>query len=404
MTPAAATSSRPIARWLGWALVFAARATAADAPPATLYFNGPIVTLDAQERVVEAVAVRGDTIVFAGPVAAAREAAGAGATPIDLKGRALLPGFYAAHDHFLNASMAAMYAVDLNSPPIGPVESIEDIVAALRERAAATPPGGWISGRGYDDTLVREQRHPTRRDLDRVSTAHPIWIVHTSGHLGVANSRALAIAGITVDTPDPANGVIQREAGGRVPNGVFEECGGLVSRHLPAHTPAQRLEALRAANARYLARGVTTTVVAGGTRQSVTDMKTAVERGLVDVRIISMLSAATNLPATPGEAQSWSGPPDRIRIGAVKAWQDGSIQGYTGFLTEPYFIQPAGKEGYRGYPSRSRDALVQMVTDYHRRGYQLAIHGNGDAAIDDILFAFAEARRLHPRDDTRHRI
>jgi predicted amidohydrolase YtcJ len=323
---------------------------------------------------------------------------------LGLRGRTLLPGFYAAHDHFLNASVAALYHLDLNSPPIGRIESIDEIVAALRERAAATPPGAWIAGRGYDDTLVREKRHPTRHDLDRASTVHPIWITHTSGHLGVANSRALALAGINADTKNPANGVIRRERGGTVPNGVFEQCGNLVARHLPSHSIEQRLEAMRQANARYLARGVTTTVVAGGSRASFDDMNRAMERGLVDVRVIAMLSTSPQIPATWEATHAWGGLKDRVRVGAVKIGQDGSLQGYTGYLTEPYHVQPDGKTDYRGFAARSREALVELVTRYHRGGYQVAIHGNGDAAIDDILFAFAEAQRRHPREGTRHRI
>ena len=376
----------------------------ADTPRLTIYSNGPIVTLDGQNTIAEAVAVRGEEIIAVGSLAAVKDAAGLNAARVDLRGRTLLPGFHAAHDHFLNASVAALYQLDLNSPPIGRVGTIEDIVAALRERAGTTPPGQWIAGRGYDDTLVRERRHPTRQDLDRASTVHPIWIAHTSGHLGVANSRALALAGITAETKDPANGVIRREAGGTVPNGVFEQCGNLVARHLPAHSLEERLEAVRQANPRYLAKGVTTAVVAGGSQDSVDDLKRAVERGLVDVRLVSMLSTGARVPAARETTNSWGGPPGRLRVGAVKIWQDGSLQGYTGHLTVPYHMQPAGKEGYRGYAARSREALVKLVTQYHRGGYQVAIHGNGDAAIDDILFAFAAAQHEHPRSDTRHRI
>ncbi|MES2696669.1 MAG: amidohydrolase, partial [Verrucomicrobiota bacterium] len=388
---------------LAMALLVANITRAAEAGAATIYRNGTIVTLDAGNRLAEAMVVRGEEIAFVGSAAEALKAAGTNPTVVDLRGRTLLPGFYAAHDHFMNGSTAAMYQVDLNSPPIGSIETMDELIATLRTRAAATPPGQWVLGRGYDDTLLKEKRHPTRHDLDKMSTVHPIWITHTSGHLGSANSRALAIAKITSNTKNPASGIIQREPGTNVPNGVFEECGSLVSRHARARTREARIEAMRPANGRYLGRGVTTTVVAGGGREGLRDMADAMKRGFVDLRVISMISN-NSVPATREETATWGGPPERARAGAVKILQDGSLQGYTGYLSQPYHVQPEGKKDYRGYALRSREALVKMVTNLHRQGYQVAIHGNGDAAIDDILFAFAEAQRAFPREDTRHRI
>ncbi|MDO8543596.1 MAG: amidohydrolase [Opitutaceae bacterium] len=391
-----------VARVGAIALVTASLSAAAATD--VLYRNGTIITLDATNRLVEAVFVRDDRIVAVGSEREVRSHAGPPAAIVDLRGATMVPGFYAAHDHLPSASISALYDVDLNSPPIGSVGSIDDILAALRTRAASTLPGKWITGRGYDDTLVREKRHPTRYDLDRVSTEHPIWITHTSGHLGVANSRALAIAKITRDTPNPANGVIQRDANSPEPNGVFEECGWLVSRYLPRPSVDQRVEALRQANRHYLAKGVTTSVIAGGSATSVSDLKLAVERRLIDVRVVSMLSGGGNLTTAAVAAIDTGRERDRLRVGAVKLSQDGSLQGYTGFLTVPYHQLPPGKEGYRGYAARSRDDLVKLVTRYHNAGLQVAIHGNGDAAIEDILFAFAEAQRLYPRADARHRI
>src|SRR5688500_9754117 len=130
----------------------------------TIYRGGTILTLDGNNRTVEAVAVRDGTILACGSLDEVRALAAASATQIDLRSRTLLPGFYAAHDHFLSGSLASFYHVDLNSPPIGTTESIDDIIAALRERAAIAPAGEWVVGRGYDDTLIREKRHPTRHD------------------------------------------------------------------------------------------------------------------------------------------------------------------------------------------------------------------------------------------------
>jgi predicted amidohydrolase YtcJ len=381
----------------------AVKAGGPDAPVERIFHNGPIVTMDAQDRIAQAVAVRAGKVVAVGSDSDVGRLAGPQTELVDLGGRAMLPGFYAAHDHLPSAGVVARYQVDLNSPPMGRMESIDDIVAALREKTSRTPKGHWIVGCGYDDTLIRENRHPTREDLDRVSTEHPVWIIHTSGHLGVANSLALAIAGITKETPQPAGGVIRKDPVTGEPSGVIEEVGGLVARHIPALASEERIEAIRWCDQHYLSKGVTTTVIAGGNWASIEDLKEASARGWLHLRVVAMLSARTGLPATAQEAAK-RGSGDRLSVGAIKMGSDGSIQGYTGYLTAPYHVQPPGKTDYCGYPRRSRDDLTKAVKQYHRAGYQIAIHGNGDAAIDDILAAFAEAQRAAPRPDARHRI
>jgi len=369
-----------------------------------IFRNGAIVAMDAQDRTVEAVAVRAGKVLLAGSEVEVKKLAGPTTTVVDLKGRVLLPGFYAAHDHFPSAGMVALYSTDLNSPPIGKMESIEDIVAVLRAKAEQTPKGEWVTGRGYDDTLLREQRHPTRADLDRASTNHPIWIGHVSGHLGAANSRALAIAHITKDTPQPKAGVIRRDRVTGEPNGVFEESGSLVSKHIPGLSLEDRLKTIGWCDHHYLSKGVTTTVIAGDSRTSIQNLSTARDRGLLHLRVVAMLSGGTGVPASPGEAAKFSTDSNLIHIGAIKLFQDGSLQGLTGYLTAPYHQQPEGKTDYCGYAKQSRESLAEKVGKYHRAGYQIAIHANGDAAIDDVLFAYAEAQRENPRPDARHRI
>ena len=366
------------------------------------FVNGLVLTMDAAGRTTQAVAIRGTEIVSAASDAEIRKLAAPSTTVVDLGGRTLAPGFYAAHDHFPGAGTSALFSVDLNSPPIGKMQSIADVVAALKEKARSTPPGRWITGRGYDDTLLRDKRHPTRFDLDQASTDHPIWIVHSSGHLGVANSRALALAGIAKDTPQPKGGRIRMDAAGE-PNGVFEESGAMVSSHIPARTPEQRQEAIRWTDRDYTSKGITTAVIAGTSPSVIADLRKALDDGSLHLRITAMLSAGRSVPDSPAKAAAL-GAGEQIRVTAVKILQDGSIQGYTGYLGAPYFKQPEGKADYRGYAHRSREELIAMVRQYYREGYQIAIHGNGDAAIDDILAAFREAQRELPRADSRLRI
>ena len=373
--------------------------------PDTIWVNGTVVTMEG-ERVVQAVAVLGDLIVAVGSDAAVWGLAGPETRVVDLDGRTMTPGFYAAHDHFPGSGRVAVTQVDLNSPPIGGIENMDQLVAALRARAEELPEGQWVSGRGYDDTLLAEQRHPTRADLDKASTTHPIYISHTSGHLGVANSLALELAGVTRDTPDPPGGVVRKDPDTGEPDGVFEESGGMVSRLIPPPTPEQTMEAYRWAVEDYVEDGVTTAVIAGGGRGSLAGLQRARDAGILTFRIITMMSRGA--PGQPSAAEAGgmvSGFGDEyLKLGAIKIVQDGSNQGYTGYFTEPYHTPFKGDADYRGYPRRRREDLTTMVKELHETGYQIAIHANGDAAIDDVLHAFREAQLAFPREDARHRI
>lgn len=373
----------------------------------TIYLNGEVVTMDDAAPSAEAVAVRGDEIVAVGSTTEVGLMAGPGTRIVDLEGRTMTPGFYAPHDHFPWAGAIAVTTVNLNSPPMGPVENIDGLVDALREKAGETPEGEWIQGWGYDDTLLEDRRHPNRHDLDRVSTEHPIYISHTSGHLGVANTMALDLAAITAETRAPPGGVIRHEPDTGDPDGVLEETAAwAVMSLVPPATREQKLEGFRRAVDLYVQQGVTTTVITGGSAENVADLQMARREGLLLLRVVTMVSKAAPLMPSPAEAGGFvSGfGDDRIRLGGIKIVQDGSNQGFTGYFTEPYHTPFNGDSEWRGYPARSRETLTAMVKELHRAGYQIAIHGNGDAAIDDIIHAFREAQRDFPREDTRHRI
>lgn len=368
--------------------------------PDVVYLNGIVITMDSTENIAEAVALKDGKIIDVGKTKDINALAGKDTTVVDLDGKTLLPGFYDAHSHFPSIGIATLYRVDLNSPPIGNIKDMDGITAALKAKAEEMPEGKWIRGRGYDDTLIAEKRHPTRWDLDKASSKHPIWISHISGHLGVANSKALEMARVTKETPQPEGGVIRMNPETREPNGVFEEGPAMskVSRLIPAITDEQWLEGLKYAVKDYAEEGVTTVVIAGGGKQSVERLMKASEMGLLPLRVISMANRAFQ-ESLPPDFNT-----DMLKVGAVKMYQDGSIQGYTGYLSKPYHVPFMGDESYLGYPIRSREKLTEMVKAAHRAGFQVAVHGNGDAAIDDILYAFQEAQKEFPREDCRHRI
>ena len=383
-------------------------AQAAD-PPDTILVNGTVVTLTGpgNTKVAEALAITGDRITAIGTSDDVRGLAGTYTTVIDVDGQAVLPGFIDAHGHFPSSGLIEKHFVDLNSPPIGPVKTIEDIVSRLKEKAATTPPGIWIQGRGYDDTLVQEMRHPTRWDLDRASTEHPIYIGHISGHLSVGNSLALEIAEITSDSPQPFGGKIHKDETTGEPTGVLEEppAMGHVSKLLPQFSEEDLVDAVATAAQAYASVGVTTAQQGATAPTGAAIFVRAHKEGRLPIRVhvwpviqavVAMIKNGDRLdqPAANG----------MVSYRAVKGFADGSIQGYTGYLSQPYHSHSHNDPRYRGYPRMDRDALAKQIITVHQAGYQIAVHGNGDAAIDDVLYAFEQAFETAPRADARHLI
>jgi predicted amidohydrolase YtcJ len=176
-------------------------------PPARVaYVGGAVFSMDAENRIGGGVALQGDRIVRVGSEAEIREwAESARAHVVELAGRAVLPGFVDAHSHFPGAGIDVI-AVHLNAPPIGTIASMAQLAGALKAKAAATRDGDWIFGIGYDDSLLAERRHPTRADLDAVSTRHPIGLMHVSGHLAAVNSLALERLGPSTPASTRPNG------------------------------------------------------------------------------------------------------------------------------------------------------------------------------------------------------
>lgn len=361
--------------------------------PEVILLGGTVITLDGRDRIYQALAIAEGKILAVGSAAEIGRLASEQTSIVNLHGRSVLAGFYAAHDHLQQVGEYALFTADLASPPVGEVRNIAGILASLTEREKTTSAGAWIRGSNYDDTLLSEKRHPTRYELDQVSRDHPIWINHVSGHLGVANSRALEIAGITRDTPQPEGGRIHKDTRTGEPNGVFEESSlGLVTKYRPPLSDEQWIEAIRFAAQRYVARGVTTTVIAGGNLAGFRNLPVADQKDFLPLRVVLT------------SRQTLQGSSDRIRLGGVKLGQDGSIQGYTGYLSRPYFRPPGDDSTYRGYPAHTAEQLADIVQQVHREGRQILTHGNGDAAIDDILSAYRQALKQTPRPDSRHRI
>jgi predicted amidohydrolase YtcJ len=239
---------------------------------------------------------------------------------VDLAGRSLLPGFIDAHGHFPESGVQSLYQVDLSSPPVGTVRTIADMLERLREKAARTPKGEWVQGVGYDDTLVAEKRHPTRQELDQVSTEHPIFLRHVSFHLGTANSLALKKAGISAETRNPPGGVIRRQAETREPDGVLEESAVfLMQGRLRPLSLAQGLDAISVAAREYAAKGVTTaqTGFAGGPFNRFQILAAAADLQRLPIRVVvwpAFKPVRGKVPKSP-----------MLKLGAIKLLTDGSL-------------------------------------------------------------------------------
>ena len=365
-----------------------------------VYRNGTILTMDSGGSQAQALAVRGETILAVGSDAEIMALADQHTVVTDLRGRTMLPGFIDGHSHFVSAGLMAATQLDLSSPPVGGVK--------IRAKAAETPKGEWILGFGYDDTGLEDKRHPLASDIDEVAPEHPVLLRHVSGHLSSCNSLALAKANYTKDTPDPVGGVIRRDEHGN-PNGVLEEPPARepVFRHIPAPTEADWMEVIKAACAAYTAKGVTTAQDGFTATGDWGALKRAHELGLLRNRVqilpgVSRMDINTFNTHVSGTQLTADG---KISLGAAKLLADGSLQCYTGYLSNPYhkviYDLPDGPM-WRGYPMEPEQQFIEKVVGLHRQGWQLAIHGNGDDAIQMILNAYEEAQKRYPRADARH--
>ena len=391
-----------IALFAGLFVLFKVATRLPQAPEHQVFVNGDVFTMDAENRVVEAVSVRGECIEAVGSTDEIMALVDDNTVVHDLRGRTLMPGFIDAHGHFPFSGLSVMSA-DLNSPPIGDKRTMAEVLDALRERTAVTEPGAWVFGVGYDDTLLEESRHPTRAELDEVSIEHPVVALHISGHMLVANSMALELAGITADTPDPVGGVIARMPGSSEPNGLLEETarmGVLMQMQDVSYVDSYRM--VKSAVRDYAQVGVTTAQAGGTTPVTAKGLSLMSKFGIVPQRLVLFAFADEfSEVLSSGEFSPEAYETERLSMPAIKLVADGSIQGYTGYLSRPYHTPFHGDADYRGYPAIPREALFAEVEALHRAGYQLAIHGNGDESIEDILDAFEAAQDVHPVEDPR---
>ena len=365
----------------------------AGTPADTIFFGDNIVTMDPQQPTVEAVAVRGETFVAAGSMDEVMAMEGPSTRVVDLGDNALLPGFIDSHGHFLGAGRDEE-SLGLHPPPVGDVNNIDDVVRKVRAWIDEhdIPPGEVVAGRGYDDSLLEEGRHPTREDLDRASTEHLIVLTHVSGHLTTINSAALAASNITADTPDPPGGHVRRMDGSMEPNGVLEETarGLLAFERVPSQSGEELDDLIRRSIDIYLSHG-TTTIQDGGTAlEQAEAFQAAADREPFKADVAAF-ARNRNSPGEVPDVPYTRGYQNGFRVAGVKLMLDGSPQGRTAWVTIPYEEGPPGAPpDYVAYGVMDPDEYKAAAGGLIRNGIPIIVHANGDAAMDLMIDGVAE--------------
>ena len=357
-----------------------------------IFFGDNIITMDNSK--VTAVAVRGDRIVATGDQAEIIQLQDDSTRLVELGDRALLPGFIDAHGHF-GAVATSSALLDLSSPPVGTVETIDDIVTAIQNwiENNDVPDGQLIYGFGYDDSLLAEQRHPNRDDLDRASTSHPIVIRHVSGHLNAANSMALAQSRITAESQSPQGGVIRRRSDSDEPIGVMEETAmGLLPGYGALISEEQGWQLRRDAAEIYSSYGITTIQDSNVSVAYVNALKAHAREEAFPVDIVAYIMGNPLSDIELGQVSQDAEYIGGVRIGGVKFILDGSPQGRTAWMSQPYNEGPPGVDAdYVAYPSYEPEAYQARVDNLLERHVPVLAHANGDQAIERMIDGIADA-------------
>jgi predicted amidohydrolase YtcJ len=377
-------------------------------PPADLVLtNGTVITVDPKDSVAQAVAIRGSRIVYVGSSAAAKAFVGDNTEVVDLAGRTATPGLIDTHVHFSEPA---------DTLDLGDARSMEEVIARVRARVARVKPGEWVRGGGWDEGKLAERRYITAADLDKAAPENPVYLTHTTGHYGVANSLALKLSGVTKETKDPPGGTIDRDKDGN-PTGVMKERATSLIRTGGGggRGSTMRDDVLR--------------IIAGFNREGMTGAKDLnigqakwdlykqlLEEGKLTVRMtalwrggatiesvqqaIASIKSVPRLPQTLGDG--------RLVSGGVKLYIDGSGGGRTAWMYDDWNKDLTGTDtGNKGYPANSESypgIYKQQVNLLTENGIHAGTHAVGDKGIDWVVDTYAEALKAHPVKGLRHSI
>lgn len=359
-----------------------------------LYFGGPILTMENTPAHVEAVAVKDGKILFAGTKSDADRYSEPATKMINLNGKTLLPGFIDVHGHFTSRA-GTMDAVDLSPDPYGTVNSIKDLQIAIKNyiKSNKITDKQPIIGNGYDDAIMAEHRHPTKTELDAISKTNPIIVIHASGHASVANSAMLKLVGITEASKDPAGGHIGRDKKTGKLNGKLEENASFTAlltitemmskgRDTQAHT----MENLMKAQNEWLSYGQTTICDGRTMGENVALLEKAASQNLLKADVVYFPDYEYFKKDFETFKPKYMKYDNHLKLAGFKFSDDGSPQGKTAWLTQPYLVPPEGQsKDYKGFPIFTDETLYEDLKTLFQNRITAQLHVNGDAAIDQAI-------------------
>ena len=390
-------SSTALAAGLGLptqSVLAAAAPISSQVAPDYVVINAKVFTINEDQPQAEAFAVKGDRFTAVGSSSDMRNLASSGTEIIDAEGMTVIPGFIDAHSHPSSAGVNELVQVNAD------LRSITEIKEALRQRAAITQEGQWVRAFKYDDTKLAEGRPINRFDIDEVVPNHPVVVGHRGGHTGVYNSMALALAGVTSETPDPPGGRFYRDSNGVLTGLAAERARYVFNSLIPSDsTREQRRDGVKLITELMTKAGLTSVHQTGASRNDMIAYQDARADG--GMRFRMYLFPRVQLFEDLVNAGIRSGFGDEVlRIGAVKFSADGSASERTMRMSTPF----EGRPDDYGILTMSQEEIHEAVENAHRNDFQIGIHANGDVTIEMVLNAYERVQRLWPRNDPRHRI
>jgi predicted amidohydrolase YtcJ len=361
----------------------------------TVFFNGAIHTLDAAKPFVEAISTAGGRILETGSSAEILTRLAPGVRKVDLRGRTVIPALTDAHAHFMG------YAMNSTKLDLTVTSSLDGILEMVSGKLVSAQPGSWILGRGWDQNDWPDARYPEKAALDRIAPDNPVYLVRICGHAAFVNSAALRLAGITRDTADPPGGRILKDAGGEPSGVLLDEAMQLVDRVIPSRTRAEKKELLAAAARNCLAAGLVGVHEMGMTAEAVSVYREIYEAGEFPFRITGYL-----LPDDPGNALFLdTGPLEGegdglFRIIGAKFFADGSLGARSAALLADYSDDPLN----RGILMKSPEELYGEIRPWREKGFQIAVHAIGDAAVREVLDVYERLGAAGLSVDARNRV
>ncbi|HEX3319926.1 MAG TPA: amidohydrolase [Terriglobales bacterium] len=362
--------------------------------PDLILYNANVWTVSPRQPRAQAIAISNGRFLASGTNEEILALAAGSPKKIDLGGKTVLPGFIDAHSHPAQAGLAHLRMVDCD------LRSIADILKALRERAAKTPPGAWVLGFKYDDTKTAEGRPLTLKDLDEAVPDHPVFVEHRGGHTAWTNSLALKTAKVDENTPDPRGGKFDRDPStGKLDGHVRETAKEFFTKLFPGFTREDHREGVKLISKMMSRTGITSVTDASGTPDDLRAYQDARDAGDLSVRVYchiynafmdQMLAAGIHT----GLGDEW------VKVGAQKCVCDGSISERTARLSQSYI----GRPNDFGILVTDEEHLYALSRKAHESGWQLGTHANGDVGIDTTLRVYERLQKEMPRKDPRYRL